>query len=98
MKNIFKNKKLIRIASFSLVAIVCILCSVGFISQQADINRLKAQKAEYSQKLTEQNKDNDRLQSILDSEDKDGYIEQKAREKGYAKSDEIVFYDISSTN
>ena len=28
--------------------------------------------------------------------DMDEYIEKKAREKGYVKSDEIVFYDISS--
>ena len=27
--------------------------------------------------------------------DKDEYIEQKAREKGYVKDGEIVFYDIS---
>lgn len=33
---------------------------------------------------------------MLDNEDKDEYIEKKAREKGYVKSDEIVFYDISS--
>ena len=29
--------------------------------------------------------------------DKDEYIEQKAREKGYAKEGEIVFYNISGS-
>ena len=33
----------------------------------------------------------------MDSDDRDAYIEQKAREKGYVKSDEIVFYDISGS-
>ena len=36
--------------------------------------------------------------AIDDSDNKDEYIEQKAREKGYVKSDEIVFYDVSGSN
>ena len=40
--------------------------------------------------------ENDRLNEVLESEDKNDYIEQKAREKGYVKSGETVFYDISA--
>ena len=40
--------------------------------------------------------ENDKIRAILSSDNKDEYIEQKAREKGYAKEGEIVFYDISS--
>jgi len=34
---------------------------------------------------------------VVGADNKDDYIEQKAREKGYVKGDEIVFYDISGT-
>ena len=56
--------------------------SISVVNQNADISRLEKQNKE--------------LQAVLDNEDKDDYIEKKAREKGYVKSDEIVFYDISS--
>lgn len=67
------------------------------VNQNSDINRLEIQKQELEQKLEEQQQDNQELQAVLDNENKDDYIEQKAREKGYVKSDEVVFYDISSS-
>ena len=57
---------------------------------------LKSKKAEIGAKYDAQQEENKELQAVLDNEDKDDYIEKKAREKGYVKSDEIVFYDISS--
>lgn len=39
---------------------------------------------------------NDRLQSIVDSDDKSDYIEQVAREKlGFVLPGEKVFYDVT---
>ena len=70
--------------------------SISVVNQNADISRLEKQKAEISAKYDAQQEENKELQAVLDNEDKDDYIEKKAREKGYVKSDEIVFYDISS--
>ena len=42
-------------------------------------------------------KENDEIKAIVNSDNKDDYIEQKAREKGYAKEGETVYYDISSS-
>lgn len=97
-KNIFFGKKSIA-GVFSVVLLVAVFVFFGtsIVNQSADINRLENQKAEISAKYEEQEKKNKELQAVLDSEDKDDYIEQKAREKGYVKSDEIVFYDISSS-
>ena len=67
--------------------------SISVVNQNADISRLEKQKAA---KYDAQQEENKELQAVLDNEDKDDYIEKKAREKGYVKSDEIVFYDISS--
>ena len=48
-------------------------------------------------RLSFRNAENAKLEQILDSDDRDEYIEQKAREKGYVKSDEIVFYDVAGS-
>lgn len=79
--------------------LVCVFVffGVSVVNQNADINRLEIQKQEIAAKLEEQNQENAELEAVLDSENKDDYIEQKAREKGYVKSDETVFYDISAS-
>lgn len=61
------------------------------------VTYLKQQKAEYSEQLDLQNEQNEKLSVMLESDNRDEYIEQKAREKGYVKSNEIVFYDVSSS-
>lgn len=98
LKSLMKNRKF-KIAAVAVPLVVLfIFCSAGIVSQYADISRLKKQEADYSAQLAEQEEENQALEEILDSEDKDEYIEQKAREKGYVKSDEIVFYDIAGSN
>lgn len=93
----FKNKK-IRVSVVSVaLAILFFACSGFIISQVADINRLKNQQSAYTQQLNNQIAENEELEEILDSDDRDDYIEQKAREKGYVKSGEIVFYDVSGS-
>lgn len=99
MKKIFQNlihnnKTKVFLVAGILLVIFCYCCSV-IISQVADISRLNAQKASYAQQLEEQKRENEELDAILQSDNKDEYMEQKAREKGYVKSNEIVFYDIS---
>lgn len=67
------------------------------VNNIADINRLKAQSAECQAQYEQQISDNEKIKAILNSDSKDEYIEQKAREKGYVKAGETVFYDISSS-
>ena len=67
------------------------------VNQGADISRLERQRDEVALKVDAQVQTNEELQAVYDNENKDDYIEQKAREKGYVKSDEIVFYDISAS-
>lgn len=77
-------------------------CVLGYsvfsvVNNVADINRLKAQAAECQAQYEQQISDNDKIKAILNSDSKEEYIEQKAREKGYVKAGETVFYDISSS-
>lgn len=60
---------------------------------------LREKKEELQQKTAEHQQlvsDNERLQAVLDNEDKSAYIEQIAREKlGYVMPGEKVFYDVT---
>ncbi len=93
--NLKNNKKMRLTVIVIAVAVVFFVCAGIVVTQGADINRLKKQQAAYSQQLEQQQADNDELQGIVESDNKDAYIEKKAREKGYVKSDEEVFYDVS---
>lgn len=73
-------------------------CSGKAIAQGINIKRLSNQLDAYQQQLDAQIEENEQLEAVLESDNKDAYIEQKAREKGYVKSNEIVFYDISGSN
>ena len=91
------KKKLVSILSVILLAGLFIFFGVSVVNQSTEINRLKNEKAEVSMQYEQQEKTNKELQAARENENKDEYIEQKAREKGYVKSDEVVFYDISSS-
>ncbi|MBQ7740903.1 MAG: septum formation initiator family protein [Eubacterium sp.] len=92
------NKKAyIKLAIIAGICLLAIYSSFSLINNAADISRLKAQSVKYDKEYAQQVEDNDKIKAILNSKDKDAYIEQKAREKGYVKEGEIVFYDISST-
>lgn len=98
LKSLFTEKKNISfIAVTAGVLALFAFFGVTMVNQGADISRMEKQKEEVSRKLEVQNQANDELKSVLDSDDKNDYIEQKAREKGYVKSNEIVFYDISAS-
>lgn len=91
-----KNNKVVLKIVFIIVAIALVLyCSYFIASNAADITRLKAEKADLDSKYEQQLEDNEDAKAILESDDKDAYIEQKAREKGYVKDGEIVFYDVN---
>lgn len=93
-----KSKKTIKkIIVAVLVSVLALYCAVMLIKNTSDISRLKAQAAECDTQYAQQIEDNEDLKSILNSDDKDEYIEQKAREKGYVKDGEVVFYDISES-
>ncbi|MBR3150093.1 MAG: septum formation initiator family protein [Eubacterium sp.] len=84
-----------RIVIMTILVTVILFSAFSLIKNHADISRLQAQAAQYEQQYNQQIKENEKIKAILDSDNKDEYIEQKAREKGYVKDGEVVFYDIS---
>ena len=90
------NKKTIIKIVLSILAIASVgYCAYCIAGNAADISRLKSQKEELDTKYEQQIEDNDQLKSILDSDDKKDYLEQKARENNYVKENELDFYDIN---
>lgn len=97
-KSFLSSKKNIPAIIVTILLVAAfIFFGVTVVNQNADISLMERQKEELAVKYEEQVQTNAQLQDVLDNEDKDDYIEQKAREKGYVKSDEIVFYDISAS-
>ena len=95
ISKMLKNKKVIRLIIAVFFLGLVSYCSITLISNYSDISRLNVQAAELEEQYQNQLKENEKIKAILDSDNKDEYIEQKAREKGYVKDGEIVFYDIS---
>lgn len=91
------KKSVMRAVVIALFAVLAVYCSFSLLNNYADISRLKANAAEAQAQYEMQMTENEKLKAILSSDNMDDYIEQKAREKGYAKDGEIVFYDISSS-
>ena len=91
------KKSVIRAVVITVIALLFVYCSYSLINNYVDISRLKTQASEAQLKYDEQVKENERIKAILDSDNKDEYIEEKAREKGYVKEGETVFYDISDS-
>lgn len=102
MKKNSKAKKLFSKKNIPLFFVVALLVGlfvfsgVSVVNQNSDISLLEKQRDEIAAKYDQQVEENEELKQVLDNENKDDYIEQKAREKGYVKSDEVVFYDISA--
>lgn len=92
-----KGKSLYKVIFWILFAALMVYCSLTLFSNAADISRLNAQAADCDAEYEQQLDENDKIKAILESDNKDEYIEQKAREKGYVKDGETVFYDISSS-
>ena len=95
VSNFIKSKSFIKLVIAIFFIGLVSYCSYTLISNYSDISRLKAQAVELDAQYEAQVKENEKIKAILNSDNKNDYIEQKAREKGYVKDGETVFYDIS---
>lgn len=88
------KKSLIKaVVAFVVLAVLLVLAGT-LIKNAADISRLNTQLEEAQSKYNQQLEENSSLKAILDSEDKNDYIEEQARDEGYIKDGEIVLHDV----
>lgn len=95
-KGLFSKKNIPLFFVVALLVGLFVFSGVSVVNQNSDISLLEKKRDEIAVKYDQQVEENEELQAVLDNENKDDYIEQKAREKGYVKGDEVVFYDISA--
>jgi cell division protein FtsB len=87
--------------SKSFILTLAMILLVGYfvitiIGHRIAIKDKKDELEQKNQTLQEQYAENERLKSIVDSDDKSEYIEQVAREQlGFGMPDEKVFYDVT---
>ena len=93
-----KNRRTRKKSSILTLGLVLLIgyFVITFLSLQLSIKErrsvLEQKNVAYQQQLAE----NERLKSVVESEDKSEYIEQVAREKlGYVMPGEKVFYDVT---
>ena len=69
---------------------------ISIISLQTSIKERRAELEQKNAAYEQQVEENERLQAIVDDEDKSEYMEQVAREKlGFVMPGEKVFYDVT---
>ena len=94
-----KSSKRVQSKSFILTLALVLLLGyfvITFIGHQLELREKRAELNEKTEALQMQLAENERIQAIVDSEDKSAYIEQVAREKlGYVMPGEKVFYDVT---
>lgn len=87
-----KRSFLLTLGIILLVGYFVITIVGNFISINEGTEVLDLKNAENQQTIEE----NERLQAVIESDDRGDYMEQVAREKlGYAMADEKVFYDVT---
>ncbi len=86
------NRSLVRLVA----AAVFIGCTVLLFATERDCHVKEEQVAVIQAKLEKCEAENDELQRVLESDDKNAYMEKIALEEyGYAYTDEHRFYDIT---
>ncbi|MCQ2468286.1 MAG: septum formation initiator family protein [Ruminococcus sp.] len=84
------NRSLVRLVA----AAVFVGCTVLLFATESDCHEKEEQIAVIQTKLDKYEADNDELQRVLESDDKNAYMEKIAREEyHYAYPDEHRFYD-----
>ena len=95
--NMKKKRNKNKLNVFVLVFVVIFMCA-GFVSvkREVEIASKKKELAEVQQKIELEKKRGDELTAQLKEVETPEYMEKLAREKlGYARSNEIIYYDAS---
>lgn len=69
--------------------------TITIVGKQLEIREKKQERAQKQQVLQQQQRENDYLKSVLQSDDKSNFMEQEARKHGYGYPNEKVFYDVT---
>ena len=91
------KKQLNRVSIIAIILCSCIALYfiISFIKVNNEIKEKEAQLTELESILESQVAENKSLEEAVSKGDEDSLIEEYARKKGYVKSDERVYVDIT---
>ncbi len=94
-----KSKKTKRsiLVTILVLAVICYFAAT-LISLKVKVSEREKHNAELSEQYEQQIADNKQLEKIIEEGDEADYIERIAREEGYAKPDERVYYYDSTAS
>ncbi len=90
-----KNRKRSILVTVLVFAVIFYFAAT-LISLRVKVSERKKYNEELSEKYEQQVEDNSQLEKIIEEGDEADYIERIAREEGYAKQNEIVYFDTVS--
>ena len=95
-----KAKKKKQIKPVSIIAIILCSCIIlyfviSFIKSYNEIKEKETQLTELESILESQVAENKSLEEFISNGDEEAFMEEQARKKGYGKSDERVYVDIT---
>lgn len=91
-ETIKKRKYSVLLTALLLLLVIYFVATL--IGLRSDIKAQAAENERLSEQIEAQSAENDELEALITSEDKDAYIERRAREDyDYADPNERVYYD-----
>lgn len=87
------SKTLKRIIILAVVLVVFILFAVTFFKKYKVLSAQREEISRMSSQVSEIQKENDDVSKTIENGTNESYIEQAARENGYVKPEERVYYD-----
>lgn len=90
-----KNKRSVLVAIL-VFAVICYFLAT-FISLRIKVRERKEANAELQSQYNQQVEANEQLSKVIEEGDEADYIERIAREEGYAKPGERVYYDSTAS-
>lgn len=75
--------------------LVLLYGGITFANQQIDMSNLNKKASEWESRIADENRKTPQLEEERKNVNTDEYKEQKAREMGYVRSNETVYYDVN---
>ena len=79
-----------------VIVVLLVYLATSLLDLRGQIQNIKQQQQTVSQQVEEQQLANQQLQEAIDNSDDPDTLERVAREKGYVKQNEVLFFDVAN--
>ena len=79
-----------------VIVVLLVYLATSLLDLRGQIQSVQEEREALEQQVEEQRLDNRRLEDAIESSDDPETLERVAREKGYVKQNEIIYYDVAN--